>query len=205
MSIGFDGRLMIDTNMSNILGDVNTQLEESKDPMQTKSKEVGESIDTVFRTIDFQPTGKYVTEGVAVGLDDSSVEGSFLWRASVKVGRAVLRALNATMGIRSPSIYTKEAGVFLIEGLTLGMESMMGSVDTTAGNVGKLALDATNNALDAAMSEFDAEVKVKVLVDTSELDNWVINELGSIGPNTSFVNRMDDASRPNHNQNEDKM
>ena len=122
-----------------------------------------------------------------------------------KVGRSVLSALRISMGIMSPSKYTKEAGVFLMEGLTLGMESMMDSVDTTAGNVGKLALDATNNALDAAMSEFDAEVKVKVLVDTSELDNWVINELGSIEPNTSFVNRMADASRPNHNQNEDKM
>ena len=77
----------------------------------------------------------------------------------------------------------------------------MGSVNKTAGGIGTLALDATNNALDAAMSEFDSEVRVKVSVDTSELDNWVNNELGSIRPYTSFVNRMADASRPNHNQN----
>ena len=205
MSTGFDSGMMMDTHMSGILGDINKQLDESKDPMKTQGKDIGESIDTGFRTIDYQPIGTYVTSGIRVGLEESSGEGSALWRVCVKVGDAVLRALKVATGIQSPSKYTKEFGVFLVEGLTLGMESMMDSVDTTAGNVGKLALDATNNALDAAMSEFDSEVKVKVLVDTSELDNWVNSELGSIGPNTSFVNRMADASRPNYNQNEDKM
>ena len=205
MSTGFDSGLLIDDYTGDVLGNVNKKLEESKDPMKKKGEDVGGSIDTGFKQTNFQSTGTYATQGIQVGLDNSSGEGSGLWKAAKNVGKSVLSSLKISMGIASPSKYTKESGVFLMEGLTIGMESMMGSVNKTAGNMGKLALDATNNALDAAMSEFDSEVRVKVLVDSTELDNLMNNELSSIRPNTRFTNRMVGESQPRNIQNEDRM
>ena len=205
ISTGYENNLLINDYTGNSLEAINKQLEQSKTPLKNKGTEAGGSVTTGFKTNNFASVGGYATSGIRGGLSSTSGRGSSLWQAAANVGSSVLSSIKIAMGVRSPSIYTREAGVFFVEGLTLGMESMMGSVNKTAGGIGNLALDATNNALDAAMSEFDSEVKVKVLVDTSELDSWVNNELGSIRPNTSFINRMADASRPNNNQNEDKM
>lgn len=205
MSTGYDNNLLLSDYTGNSLEAINKQLEQSKTPLKNKGADAGGSVTSGFKTNNFSSVGGYATAGIRGGLSSTSGRGSSLWTAAANVGSSVLSSIKIAMGVRSPSIYTREAGVFFVEGLTLGMESMMGSVNKTAGGIGNLALDATNNALDAAMSEFDSEVRVKVLVDTSELDNWVNNELGSIRPNTSFVNRMADASRPNTNQNEDKM
>lgn len=205
MSTGYENKLLINDYTGDSLKNINRQLEQSRTPLKTRGQSAGGSVTSGFKSHNFSSVGSYATSGIAGGLSRSSGWGSRLWNAAWNVGSSVLSSIRIAMGIRSPSIYTREAGVFFVQGLTLGMESMMGSVDTTAGNVGKLALDATNNALDAAMSEFDSEVKVKVAVDASELDNWVNNELGSIRPNTSFINRMADESRPSYNQNEDKM
>ena len=205
MSEGFDSGLLIDDYTGDVLGNVNKKLDESKSPMKTKGVELGESVTKGFKTNDFSQVGTYATSGIQVGLNNSSGKGSSLWRAAANVGTSVLRSLKISMGIASPSKYTKESGVFLMEGLTLGMESMMGRVNKTAGNMGRLALDATNNALDAAMSTLDPEVRVKVLVDSTELDNLMNNELSSIRPNTRFTNRMVGESQPRNIQNEDRM
>ena len=205
MSTGFDSGLLIDDYTGDSLKKINDKLDKSKTPLKTKGTNAGKSVSQGFKSNNFNQVGTYATSGIQVGLNDSSGEGSGLWRAAKNVGKSVLKSLKVAMGIASPSKYTKESGVFLMEGLTLGMESMMGSVDKTAGNMGSLALDATNNALNAAMSEFDSEVRVKVLVDSTELDNLMNNELSSIRPNTRFTNRMVGESQPRYSQNEDRM
>lgn len=146
-----------------------------------------------------------LVSGLTRGISSRGGIGSRLWSAAWNLGKSALGALKNAIDSRSPSKETEKEGVNFGMGLINGISSLTSRVGQTAGTMAREAVDTTNYFLDSLLSDMDREVHVKVVLDTSEIDEWDPKGFSPLRPDTSFTNRMVSESQPRYNQNEDKV
>lgn len=158
-----------------------------------------------FEKISWALSADHAVDGLENRFKQRGKPGGTLWQRVTHLGKGVLKTLNRALGNASPSRFTKESGNNLVEGLIIGLDNMTGEAVSKATSLGSQVVDATNSMLDASVSEMDTEVRVKVVMDTTDLDNFNPDSFKINHPDTRFTNHMVESSQPRYNQNEDKM
>ena len=158
-----------------------------------------------FKKISWKPAANHAVDGLETQFKTRGKSGGTLWQRVTHLGKGVLKTLNRALGNASPSRFTKESGNNLVEGLIIGLDNMTGEAVSKATSLGSQVVDATNSMLDASVSELDTEVRVKVVMDTADLDNFNPDSFKVHHPDTRFTNHMVESSQPRYAQNEDKM
>src|SRR5690625_1222960 len=153
-------------------------------------------------SVDWSPAGKALANGLAIGIGARS--GS-IWTTAWNLGKTALKAVKNAIDSHSPSKETTKEGINFGQGLVNGIVKMTGAVKEKAGVMGRDALESTNEFLDSMSADMDREVRVKVVMDTADFDNWNPEGFNPVVPNTRFTNRMVSESQPRNNQNEDNL
>lgn len=96
-----------------------------------------------------------------------------------KISSAVVRALRSLLGIASPSKVTMEMGMYLSEGLAVGMLKGINQVEDAARVVAKKALDNMNKAVsdvnNSIYDEINISPVIRPVVDLTDFTNGTKN------------------------------
>ena len=158
-----------------------------------------------FKRVSWKPAANHAVDGLETQFKQRGKTGGSLWETVKHLGKGVLKTLNRALGNASPSRFTKESGNNLVEGLIIGLDNMTGKAVSKATSLGSQVVDATNSMLDASVSEMDTEIRIKVVMDTTDLDNFNPDSFKVHHPDTRFTNHMVESSQPRNIQNEDRM
>ena len=156
-------------------------------------------------SVDWSPAGNALANGLAIGIRSRGGFGGSIWNAAWNLGKTALKAVKNAIDSHSPSKETTKEGINFGQGLVNGIVRMTSTVREKAGVMGRDALSATNEFLDSMTTDMDREVRVKVVIDTKDFDDWDPEGFNPVVPNTRFTNRMVGESQPRNNQNEDNL
>lgn len=153
-------------------------------------------------SVDWSSAGRSLADGLSIGISSRS---NSIWTTAWNLGKTALRAVKRAIDSHSPSKETTKEGVNFGQGLVNGIVKMTGAVKEKAGDMGRDALKSTNEFLDSMSMDMDREVRVKVVMDTDDFDEWNPEGIDPIVPNTRFTNAMVNESQPRNNQNGNNM
>src|SRR5690625_903266 len=156
-------------------------------------------------SVDWSPAGRSLANGLSRGIRSRGGFGGSVWNTAWNLGKTALKAVKNAIDSHSPSKETTKEGINFGQGLVNGIVKMTGAVKEKAGVMGRDALESTNEFLDSMSADMDREVRVKVVMDTADFDNWNPEGFNPVVPNTRFTNRMVSESQPRNNQNEDNL
>lgn len=128
--------------------------------------------------------GWEIINGLTGGLAEKA--GNALQKAA-EVGSSVINKIKKTMGINSPSKYTTEFGMYLIEGLVLGQEKNLSKAERTADKVGSRTLEAINDALSGGIDDLTFAPTITPVMDLSNVKKGFgdIGRYSNVGLTTS--------------------
>ena len=164
---------------------------------------LGKSGASGLKSVSWDGAAGELVSGFSGGISRRSGMGSSIWSAAWNMGKSALSAIRKAIGSNSPAKETIKEGENFGMGLINGIAGLTSRVGQTAGTMARQAVDTTNYFLDDLMSDMDREVQVKVVLDTSEIDEWDPRGFSPLRPDTSFTNRMVSESQPRTSQNED--
>ncbi len=79
-------------------------------------------------------SGEYVVQGMVTGMKEAAGQ---LKEEGEEAGESLLKSIDTSLGVASPSKKTKESGGYVVEGLSLGMQQKKESAKSTAEGVAK--------------------------------------------------------------------
>lgn len=112
----------------------------------------------------FVSAGKHLVAGLAEGLSSYGPAVS----AAETMAAKVLSAMRNKMSIASPSKATMEYGMYLDEGLALGIDKYGQMANTAAGNVARMVL----GTMDSIIQNHDTDVAIKPVLDTTNMASY---------------------------------
>ena len=127
--------------------------------------------------------GKYLVDGLAEGLKnwDSAVE------AAKKLAQEVLSTIQNTTDEHSPSKKTMEYGMYLSEGLAIGIEKYGFMANTAAGNIARMVLGTMDRTISNHNTSYD--FGITPVLDSSNIGTYT-NTLAQYRSEWDTVNRM---------------
>lgn len=127
--------------------------------------------------------GKYLVDGLAEGLKnwDSAVE------AAKKLAQEVLSTIQNTTDEHSPSKKTMEYGMYLSEGLAIGIEKYGFMANTAAGNIARMVLGTMDRTISNHDTSYD--FGIAPVLDSSNIGTYT-NTLAQYRSEWDTVNRM---------------
>lgn len=127
--------------------------------------------------------GENTIKGLMTGLAD--MEPSLMAQAKAIADR-IRATIASALQINSPSRVTTELGEFTGEGLVVGLANTIKDVVSVSKALAMSAKDSLNTFLDGfEVPEVDNEIRVKVVVDSSELDSLKM-DTSTIQPDVSY-------------------
>lgn len=109
--------------------------------------------------------GWEIINGLTGGLAEKA--GNALQQAA-NVGSSILNKMKEKLGINSPSRYTKEYGMWLMEGLAIGQDKHMSKAVDSAETAGDKTLKALNKSLANGINDISLQPKITPILDLSE-------------------------------------
>ena len=113
---------------------------------------------------DFESAGEYLVQGLKAGLEKTDAAVS----AAKTLGSKVLGALKSALQEKSPSKASMEYGMYLDEGLALGIDKYGQMANTAAGNVARMVL----GTMDGIIQSHDSNVPITPVLDTSNMASY---------------------------------
>ena len=140
-----------------------------------------------------EETGKYFVEGVGEGIGNQNKQSSVF--AKVKsFGETLLGKLKNALQEKSPSKATEEMGLFLLEGLTQGIDKEAPNALNTIAEFGDSVVDAFGGVADDVQSPMENMIEfvggfIDILVEGISTLISKISELATIQPTLSEFSR----------------
>ena len=115
--------------------------------------------------------GKYVTEGLAVGIKEYTTE---VVKAAVAMAVSAKEAVENELGINSPSREFAELGMYAVKGFARGIVENTALSDVAATELGNKAIDNLRNTISTISSlvesDIDCEPTIRPVLDLSDID-----------------------------------
>ena len=158
-----------------------------------------------YMTANFVEVGLYIVEGMITGMAMASGQTQ---QAAASLAQSVIRPLQNTLQIKSPSRVTEQFGKYVTEGLAIGIRSQAALVDSASSDIAFDAMDtmseairASRNIVDSALD--DGSMVLTPVLDLSQIQNGayaisqMMSEAGnySIGGTFDYANKADASRR----------
>ena len=150
--------------------------------------------------------GKQLIQGFVKGIKASAGD---LWNAVVGVVKDAWNGVLKFLGIKSPSRLAAEAGMFIDEGLAIGLEKYSDVADKAAKNLGKDTMgslrDAISNASDSLNGDIDTQPTIAPVLDLSNVKSGaaaidgMLNSGASVGVHANVGSISSMMNRRNQN------
>lgn len=108
--------------------------------------------------------GWEIINGITGGLAEKAANAI---SKAAEIGSNVINGIKKAMGINSPSKYTTEFGMFLMEGLVVGQNRYAGKAVKSAENAGKKTIDALRDSISKPLGIEDINPVITPVVDLS--------------------------------------
>lgn len=157
---------------------------EGKPLAEAKAEEITKSVLSEFDAkAEAEGAGKDVITGFTNGEGNFSLQNT-AFRTARNFGSSILSNLKSTLGIGSPSRFTKQYGQWLLQGFGIGMEKEENTILDQAEAFGDNVLGALNgaleegvsaNALQALQSAIPSEFNATIGANTSRMAEAALN------------------------------
>ena len=152
-----------------------------------------------YMTANFVEVGLYIVEGMITGMAMASGQTQ---QAAASLAQSVIRPLQNTLQIKSPSRVTEQFGKYVTEGLAIGIRSQAALVDSASSDIAFDAMDtmseairASRNIVDSALD--DGSMVLTPVLDLSQIQNgaYAISQMMSEASGYSIGGTFDYANK----------
>lgn len=183
----------IKESIATAIGAVKTAIDKMVEWFKGLPKKIGEAFDKV------KEIGKNLVEGIWNGIKDAK---KWILDKIKGFGKSVLGGIKKVFGINSPAKETAEMGVYLVEGLEVGMEEEKANLEATAEGVAEDTLNALEDGLNDAekigkdvVEKVDKNLKNTQTLATNAISTAVSNTASVIENTKSSVDELNEALR----------